>query len=244
MGYPGEARARPWPPPRTSSPPRQARSSRAASPPCRGSWSPSPLSGLRPRPAPGRRRGRRPPRAGQARASPRRSRLRRADRPLPDQGHGRGPGACGDPQGHRPGGRRPGQRRRRGGHPSRGDGGQRPAVEHRLRGRAHRRPAPGPGPERPTGACLDGRRALGPVAVPGRGAAGQDARHRRLRAVVGPWWPSGPLASGCGCWPSTRTCPASGPASWGVELMPNLAALLVQSDILTSTCRGPARPRA
>ena len=87
---------------------------------------------------------------------------------------------------------RPRQRRRRGGHRQGRDGRQRPAVERPVRGRAHDGPAPGPGPQHPPGPLRPHRRPVGAVALGGRRAGRQGARHHRARAHRQARRPAGP----------------------------------------------------
>ena len=61
------------------------------------------------------------------------------------------------------------------------DGGQRPAEQHRLGGRAHDGAAAGPGAQRAPGPRRAGRRPLGAQPLGGRRARRQDPRHRRPR---------------------------------------------------------------
>ena len=82
----------------------------------------------------------------------------------------------------RPGRHRARQRRHRCRHRPGRDGRQRAAVQHADHRRAHHGHAPGPGPQHPPGPRRARRRALGAVAVGGRRAGRQGARHRRPRA--------------------------------------------------------------
>ena len=116
---------------------------------------------------------------GHARGADRR--VRRADRPLGDQGH-RGSDREGpEPEGRRP--RRDGrrQRRHRGRDQARHPGRQRARVELGRRGRAHAGTGARALPQRSAGAQRAGRRGVGALALRRQRALRQDARRDRLR---------------------------------------------------------------
>ena len=126
-----------------------------------------------------RRRAR--PRLGPGDARGADRRVRRADRPLGDQGHGRPHRQGFQPEGRRP--RRHGRRQRR---PRRGDQArhprrQRSRVELRRRGRAHAGAGARARPQRPAGARRARRRRVGALALRRQRALRQDARRDRLR---------------------------------------------------------------
>ncbi len=79
------------------------------------------------------------------------------------------------------GGDRTRQRRRRGRHQPRRDGGQRAAVERALGRRAHDRASPRAGPQHPPSPCRVARGAVGTRSLGGRRAQRQGARRHRPR---------------------------------------------------------------
>ena len=109
-------------------------------------------------------------------------RVRRHPHPLGDEAHGRRHRARDAPEGHRARGRGRRQRRRPRRHQARHRRRQRAAVQRRHRGRAHDGAAARAGAQRAPGPRQPDRRQVGALAVLGRRAARQDARHPRLRA--------------------------------------------------------------
>ena len=144
-----------------------------------------------------RARRRRPAGSVLVRAAGRGGRGAGADHPLGHRRHRRGAGGRFVPAGRRPGRHRPRQRRHASGHRSRGDGDQRPAVQHRVGRRAHDGVAAGAGPQRAPGP----RRARSPgvgSAASGKGS-NSPTRHSASPdwAASASWSPTGLGPSAC-----------------------------------------------
>ena len=116
--------------------------------------------------------------AESGRSGPGRGRARDPQRHAGDRRGARGRHGS---RGRRPRGHRARQRRRRRGNEARRDGGQRAAVERAVGRGADDRADAGAGAQHPAGRRRSQGRQVEPVAVGGRRALRQDARHRRPR---------------------------------------------------------------